>query len=430
MAPRRSSTCTSADARLAAAMQSGRVAGPRGGALARVLGLAVLTLAPACGSGGPGKPEPGKDAGTDAGDAAVSRWETVVHPLHDMYLSIWLGAPGTIYAVAQNDPSYDNGTSYSIASSHDDGATWTMVPLTDSTQPILSVIATGATDVYGFGFSNGPTLAPASPPLIAKSTDSGATFTLLHPTFSGSLYVGGTDGAGNPIAAGGAPDGGFFVRSTDGGGTWTRARVPGTSALNALWTSASGTIYACGIPATASPPPDGGIDVSRPDGGADAGDAGPAPGGVVVRSDDNGNSWTTLTTTPSALFAISGVPDLGALRIIAVGAGYTQAQSDDSGATWSVFNGLYGGSYGSHTFSNFTGVWIPPGTTAAPFIAAVGAPYVVTGLVSTGGDLFAGGFYEDLPAAGLGLQSSARALAATADAKELWAVGAGIFRRR
>jgi hypothetical protein len=49
-------------------------------------------------------------------------------------------------------------------------------------------------------------------------------------------------------------------------------------------------------------------------------------------------------------------------------------------------------------------------------------------LNTVGGHIFAGGFYEDLPAAGLGLQSSAGALAASADSKELWAVGAGIFR--
>lgn len=410
-------------------MQSQRVAESRGGAQARLFALAVLAFAPGCGSSAPGKPAPGKDAATDAVDAATSRWEMVVHPLHDIYLSVSLGAPGTIYAVAQNDPYYDNGTRYSIASSHDDGASWTMVPLTDSTQPILSVVATGATDVYGFGFSTGATLAPAAPPLVAKSTDSGATFTLLHPTFSGSLFAGGTDGAGNPIAAGGAPDGGFFVRSTDGGATWTRVAVPGTRALAALWTSASGTIYACGVPASASPPPDGGTDAGRPDAGADAGDAGPAPGGVVVRSDDNGNTWTTLTTTPNGLLAISGVPDFGAQRIIAVGVGYTQAQSEDSGATWSVFNGADGNGDGSDTYSTFTGVWIPPGITAAPYIVA-GAPYVVTGPVTAGGGVFAGGLYEDLPTVGLGLQSTARALAATADVKELWAVGTGIFRLR
>ena len=377
--------------------------------------LAVVAVASACGSSAPGKAAPSKDGATDAGDAAVSLWETVVHPLHDIYKSISLGAPGTIYALADNDPTTDNGTSYSIASSHDDGATWTMVPLTDMTQPILSVVAIGATDVYGFGFSKQSNLPLGATPLVAKSTDSGATFTLLHPTFSGSLYVGGTDGAGNPIGAGAAPDGGFFVRSTDGGNSWTRVAVPGTSAIDALWTSASGAIYACGAFASAS---------ALPDGGTDAGDAASAPGGVVVSSADNGDTWTTLTTTPDGLLAISGTPDSGYQRIIAVGAGYTQVQSDDSGASWSAFKGLYGGGYGSHTDSNFTSVWIPPDHLSSPYIAD--GTYIVTGAVSTGGLIFAGGYYEDLPAAGLGLQSSAFALAG--NATELWAVGAGIFR--
>jgi hypothetical protein len=392
--------------------------------------LAGLALAPDCGSSSPGK-APGNDAGTDAGDAASSLWETMVPPSHDYYRSIWLGAPGTIYAVAQNDPSLDSGTAYSMASSHDDGATWTMVPLTtESTQIILAGVAIGATDVYGFGFTL-PDLAAAPPtPLVAKSTDGGATFTLLHPTFSGSLNAAGVDGAGNPIGVGLTyGGGGFFVRSTDGGTTWTRVAVPGTIDLYALWTAPSGTIYACGAPSTASAPSDGGTDAAPPDGGTDAGasDAGPPPGGVVVRSNDNGNTWATVTTTPNALYAISG--SLGGQRVLAVGAGSTEVQSDDSGASWFVYiddSGLDNGNNAS-TYSNFTGVWVPPGYVSQPYIAAGGAPYVLAGLVSTGGYLFAGDFQEALPTPG---QSGANVLAATADGTELWAAGTGIFRQQ
>jgi hypothetical protein len=404
-------------------MQNRGVAELGGVGRTRLIALVVLALAPGCGSGAPGKAtDAGADA-RDASDAATSRWETVVPPLHDIYQSIWLGAPGTIYVVAQDDPYYDNGTRYSIASSHDDGATWTTVPLTDMTQGILSVAAIGATDVYGFGLVASTTLAPPSIPLVAKSTDSGATFTLLHPSFSGGLLAGGVDGSGNPIGAGIAPDGGFFVRSTDGGSTWTRVAVPGTSVINALWTTASGIIYGCGLAATTSAPSDGGTDAASPDGGADAGasDAGSGPGGVVVRSDDNGNSWTTLTTTPNPLYGISGTSNG---RVMAVGAGYTQVQSDDSGASWSVYTGE--SLVNNRPYSNFIGVWVPAGLVAAPYVAADGAPYVIAGPVATDGMIFAGALYEDLPAAGLGLQPSVRAFAG--NATELWAVGAGIFR--
>lgn len=401
----------------------------RRAARARLIGLAVVALAPACGSS---KAAPNKDAATDAGDAAVSLWETMVAPSHDTYQSIPLGAPGTIYALAKKNPYYDSGTAYSIASSHDDGATWAMVPLTtDTSQIFLSVVGIGTTDVYGFGFALPSTVPNFATPLVAKSTDSGATFTLLHPTFAGSLEAAGVDGSGNPIGVGLTPGGGgFFVRSTDGGTTWTRVAVPGTAILNALWTAPSGTIYACGAPATATAPPDGGTDAGSHDGGADAGaaDAGPPPGGVVVSSDDNGSSWKTLTTTPDLLYAISGA--LNGQRILAVGAELTQVQSNDSGATWLVFNGFANSDTENNSYSNYTGVWLPPGYVSNPYIVAEGAPYVVTGLASVGnGYLFANGFQQALPPAGAGLQSSAGAVAGTADGTEIWAAGAGIFRQ-
>jgi hypothetical protein len=378
----------------------------------RLFVLLALALVPACGSGaGARGKDAGTDARTDASDAATSLWETVVHPLSDIYQSVWLGAPGTIYAAARDDPSRDNGTEYSIASSHDDGQTWTTVPLTDMTQPIFSVVAIGATDVYAFGFTHDAGLIPSSS-VIAKSTDGGATFTLLHPSFSGGLLAAGADGAGNPIGAGTASDGGFFVRSTNGGADWSRVPVPGASALYALWTTASGTIYACGVAASASAPPDGGVDAG--DGGSAAG-----AGGVVVRSDDDGDTWATLTTTPYGLSGISGTPD--GKRIDAVGAGYTQIESTDSGANWNVHSGDDGNT--SRTYSSFSSVWVPD-ALSEPFIAAGSSTYVVRGFTRAGGDEG----YEDLPAAGLGLQSTAMAVAG--NATEVWAVGAGIFRRK
>ena len=383
----------------------------------RLVVVVALALVPACGSGAGAR---GEDAGTeatmDAGDGGGSLWEMVVHPVSDVYQSVWPGAPGTIYAVARDDPSRDNGTEYSIASSHDDGQTWTTVPLTDMTQPIFAVVAIGAMDVYGFGFTANFTAAVAPPPLVAKSTDGGATFTLLHPSFSGSVLAAAADGAGNPIGVGAASDGGFFVRSTNGGADWSRVQVPGTSSLSGLWTTASGTIYACGVPASAPAPADGGVD---------GGDGGPAAasGGLVVRSDDDGDTWTTLTTTPYALTAISGTPD--GRRIDAVGYVYTQIESIDYGANWLVHSGNDGNT--SRTYSNFTSVWVPD-ALSAPFIAAGNSTYVVRGFTSHGPSTNGDGDYEDLPAAGLGLQSAVMAVAG--NATEVWAVGAGIFRRR
>ena len=148
-----------------------------------------------------------------------------------------------------------------------------------------------------------------------------------------------------------------------------------------------------------------------------------APGGVVVRSDDNGNTWTTVTATPSKLSAISGTSD--GSRVIAVGDGYTQVESADSGASWSVYNGAYPANY-ENGASSFSSVWLPAGNLSAPYIAA-GAPYVVTGLTIIDGLPFSAGINEALPADRQGLQS---ANAVAGNATEVWAVGHGIFRRR
>jgi hypothetical protein len=401
--------------------------------------LAGLALAPGCGSGASAQQGRSKDAamGTDANDAATSLWETMVQPvIYAWYTSVSLGPPGTVYALERDEGAYayDGGMNdWSIASSHDDGQTWTTttLPMTNDTYPqVSSVVAIGATDVYAFGFTaippvNGATIL-GSPGLVAKSTDNGATFTQLNPTFSGMLLAGGADGAGNPIGAGAATDGGFFVRSTDGGATWSRVAVPGTTALEGVWTTASGTIYACGTPATAPAPPDGGTDAGRPDGGADAGDGGAAvaPAGVVVRSDDNGNTWTTVTTTPNRLWAISGTSD--GSRVIAVGDAFTQVESADSGASWDIYDGAYQAANENSPYSNFGSVWLPNGNLSAPYIAD-GAPYVVTGLAIIDDVPFAAGINEALPTDKQELQS---ANAVAGNATEVWAVGYGIFRRR
>jgi photosystem II stability/assembly factor-like uncharacterized protein len=226
------------------------------------------------------------------------------------------------------------------------------------------------------------------------------------------------DGAGNPIGVGFASDGGFFVRSTDGGTTWSRVSVAGTQALVALWTTASGTIYACGQAASASAPPDSGTD----DGGTDAGAAGVdvAPAGVVVRSDDGGNTWTTVTTAPASLFAISGTSD--GQRIIAVGFGFTEIESTDGGATWHVDCGR---NDNSARYSGLGSVWVPD-AQSDPFIAAGNAPYVVRDLSCYNGkpSLWTS---EQLPSTGSGLQSGAIAVAG--NPREVWAVGVRIFRR-
>jgi photosystem II stability/assembly factor-like uncharacterized protein len=374
-----------------------------------VVALGGLALSAACGSG---SNAPAKDAGQDLGNVGAASWEMVV-PATDIYQAVWLDAPGTIYAVKN---------SQSIASSHDDGKTWTSVAVTDNqTSPILSVAAVGPTDVYAVGYTNGSAEVDDQPAVIAKSTDRGATFTLLKPTFTGVFSAVAADSTGNPIGVGYASDGGFFIRSPDGGATWSRVPVAGTLTLFGLWTTASGTLYACGEAASASAPPDGSTD-GGDDAGTDAGAAGgyAIPGGVVVRSDDGGNTWTTVTTAPSTLFSISGTAD--GQRIVAVGGGFTEIESTDGGATWQV---VCGREDNTARYSSFGSVWVPD-AQSPPFIAAGNAPYVVRYLSCYEGapSLWSS---EPLPTTnGTGLESGAIAVAGSPT--EVWAVGAGIFR--
>jgi hypothetical protein len=217
--------------------------------------------------------------------------------------------------------------------------------------------------------------------------------------------------------------GGFFVRSADGGNTWSSVAVPGTTWLDGVWTTASGTIYACGEAALPSGSLDGGADASADAGGPTALD----PYGVVVRSDDGGGTWTTLTTSPAPLHAISGSTD--GQHIVAVGYGYTEIESADAGASWQVD---CGSDYVNKPFSVFGGVWVQDATTA-PFIAAGNAPYVVRSVSGCGGPGQSIETWEPLPDIGLGdaasgIEAGVIGVAGTSPTN-IWAVGAGIFHR-
>jgi hypothetical protein len=384
------------------------------------IALAGLALSAACGSGGKAT---GSDAGTDSGSTG-SLWRTVMTPSEGIFSAVALDGAGAIYAVAEA-PFGSNPVASGVTWSHDDGATWTSVPLPNQTSTILSVAAVGPTDVYAVGYAYDAASPDDSPPVIARSTDRGATFTLVNPTFAGIFTAVAADNAGNPIGVGSTSAGGFFVRSADGGNTWSSVPVPGTAWLDGVWTTASGTIYACGEATPPADAPDGGADA-----GTDAGVGGPTaldPYGAVVRSDDGGATWTTLATSPAPLHAISGSAD--GQHIVAVGYGYTEIESRDAGASWQVD---CGSDYVSKPFSGFGSVWVQDATTA-PFIAAGNAPYVVRSVAFCGGPGQSIETWEALPYIGLGdaasgIEAGVIAVAGTSPTN-VWAVGVGIFRR-
>lgn len=392
-------------------------AGVRDNAYAVRIALAGLALSAACGPGGKAT---GGDAGTDSGSTG-SLWRTVMTPSQGIFNAVALDGAGAIYAVAEA-PFGSNPTASGVTWSHDDGVTWTTVPLPNQSSTILSVAAVGPTDVYAVGYAYNDASPDDSSPVIARSTDRGATFTLVNPTFSGRFNAVAADSAGNPIGVGSTIEGGFFVRSADGGNTWSSVPVPGTAWLDGVWTTASGTIYACG---EATPP------AASPDGGTDAGAGGPTaldPYGAVVRSDDGGATWKTVATSPAPLHAISGSRD--GQYIVAAGYGYTEIESRDAGASWQV---NCGSDYVSKPFSEFGSVWVQDATTA-PFMAAGNAPYVVRSISGCGGPGQSIETWEQLPYIGLGdaaagIEAGVIAVAGT-NPTNIWAVGVGIFRRR
>jgi hypothetical protein len=397
-------------------------AGVRDDARVLRIALAGLALSAAC---GPGGKVTGGDAGTDSGSTS-SPWRTVMNPSSGFFTALALDGAGAIYAVAEAAFVVSIPTATGVSWSHDDGATWSTTPLPNQSSTIMSVAAVGPTDVYAVGYAYNSASPDDSPPVIARSTDRGATFTLLNPTFAGTFNAfAGTfnavaaDSAGNPIGVASTSAGGFFLRSADRGNSWSSIPVPGTAWLDGIWTTASGTIYVCG---EAALPP------ASPDGGAD-GDGPTAldPFGVVLRSDDAGGTWTTLTTSPAPLHAISGSPD--GQRVVAVGYGFTEIESMDAGASWRVD---CGSDYESKPFSVFGSVWVQDATTD-PFIAAGNAPYVVRSDSGCGGPGQSIETWEPLPDITLGDAASGTVAGATAVAgtnpTNIWAVGAGIFRR-
>jgi hypothetical protein len=330
--------------------------------------------------------------------------------------SVRLDGVGGVYVVG-------GAESYAVQSSHDSGASWTTTQLADSRARLFAVAVADRSTLYAVGDAHAVADVSLEQPFVAKSTDGGATLGLTYPSFAGGLYDVAVDAGGNVLAVGGAGDGGFFVRSTDGGASWTRTVVPGTIYLNAIWVSPDGGIYACGAGRTPSSSADGGD--GGDDGGDGASDAAAAPIGVLFRSNDGGASWAEVVAAPGALSAVSGTTD-GA-RVTAVGVGYTQVESRDHGATWTLVSGTAAAAAARQ--GPLTGVWVPD-ATSSPYLA-MNSEGSVFRYVSTGdrpGDLIVTEG-EALPTPALGPQSGA--IAVTGSATDgVWAVGFGIFHRK
>ncbi len=324
-----------------------------------------MVLGAACSSSG------GSPPGVQAGD-----WTAVgPAPPNAILGSAW-AAGSDVYAAALAD-----GTSSPfVLSSHDRGITWASAPIADAQGALTGVAATSEGEVYAVGYTNPFIDIAKTGPLVAKSIDGGATFAILNPDLDGAIFAVWVDLEGGLVVGGSDIAGGYFARSTDGGLSWTRTLIPGTSYVSGLWVSAAGEIYAAG--------------------------------GAVFKSTDGGATWAVVEAPPTQVTAISGSSD-GA-RVVGCGAGLLVVESRDGGATWQVLSGS-AALVGSDS-PQVGGVWVADDSSDSYFAAG---RYGVLRTVSTGdapGTPYVSGgeFLPDAPIV----------YAVTGDDSDVWAVGA------
>jgi hypothetical protein len=321
----------------------------------------------------------------------VAGWETLYSPGGNLVAG-WVSAQGDIYAATRPMNAVD------IISSHDLGGTWgysfAYPPVDGGAFAVRSLAAVGASNVYAAGAVQGDAGADGHP-VVVVSTDGGQTFDVRYPTFAGAIMAITTDASGNLLAVGSAPDGGFFIRSTDRATSWTRTVVPGTLSLRGIWLAPDGTIYACG--------------------GVDAGES--PETGVVVRSTDGGATWADVAHAPVGLSALSGT---AGGRIIAVGSGYTEIELPAAGSEWITRAG------DPSTILDPAG-WLAsvfvPDETSPPYIA-VNSGYLIR-TVSTDPGALPSVTFENFATSG-----EPQAIAVTGTGPDdVWAFGSAIFHK-
>jgi photosystem II stability/assembly factor-like uncharacterized protein len=215
---------------------------------------------------------------------------------------------------------------------------------------------------------------------------------------------------------------GELFRSHDGGATWTSVAAEAGGTIDAIWGSTDGYVYAVGGRASDAPADTPAVTASPGcnDGGSDQvttpGKGGADLDGLLMRSTDNGLTWSPIGVAPAGeLSNVWGI-SIGSL-IVASGAHESVVMSVDGGATWSV---------AARRLSpdDFSDVWVDP--DGLSFFASssgviVGLEYDCTGPVNM--------LTEPLP---LGPGGEPGAVALWGSSKsDLWAVGpGGIIRHR
>lgn len=258
-----------------------------------------------------------------------------------------------------------------IASTADDGATWTRAfegpiypppvdPVTgDVTGPAPSTIAQlSAVDaapggMVGWAIGNewsggsGADLSKVTylRPLIYATTNGGATWTTQTAPATGGMPVSAVAAASTSVAYAGGTGTRQYMKTVNGGATWTTGLVPRSTVAPAIEVNA--------------------IDATDANNVVMVGNS-----GVVVNSTDGGATWTQRVVGSGA--GLRGISMLSPTSWVVVGDGETLLRTSDSGATWT----------GASTPTT------PTGSVAVPaegFALQVGAPVAISGSAADAG---------------------------------------------
>ncbi len=291
------------------------------------------------------------------------------------------GVPSALYA-GSGESNYANHSRYGLGlyRSFDEGATWTVLGASTFSGRCFSRILVNPANfntIYAATTATGggpQRLGAKGHPLsggprgVFRSNDQGATWTQL---LNGLPSVDATDlefKPGNPLtmyATIGAPYGDAangFYRTRDGGNTWTR--LPGIPTdggrISIAVCPATGRIYLamCTISTGL------GVGGSSASGGAVY---------VVARSDDEGDTWTTLTVDnymSSQGFYNNLVVAHPTNQDIVLLGGVTVRRSTNAGASWTShntghpdFHGWDVDASGRFVWGSDGGVWRTPSAT-------------------------------------------------------------------
>lgn len=189
------------------------------------------------------------------------------------------------------------GNTSSLARSTDDGATWSLV--TNTLATVAFCIDTDKAGVWVTAGLSGK---------LARSTDNGASFSLVTSGF-GATQINGiaTDAAGVWVTVGNA---GKMARSNNNGASWTLLTSPfGSTNIRAVATDKAGNWVAV------------------------------AESGKIARSTDNGATWALVSVVNYGY--LSSIDTTGTIWVVGAESG-TLIRSTDAGATWTKVTGNFG----------------------------------------------------------------------------------------